>query len=111
MLDSIRSAVTCASAGGAIARHAAAIAAPAKDRMSFMAGILPVGVIDLVGLIDVLNQLDAMNQRASRATPPSAHETLHLALNDGVTRPETNRRPAEQSNDGAILMARCYPRT
>jgi hypothetical protein len=52
--------------------------------MSFMAGILPVGVIDLVGLID------ALNQRASRATPPSAHETLHHALNDGVTRLETN---------------------
>jgi len=43
-----------------------------------MAGILPVGVIDLVGLID------AMSHDHRRA-----HETLHLVLNDGVIPPES----------------------
>ncbi len=54
-LVSMFSMVSCASVGGAIARNAVASAAPARDRMSFMAGILPVGVIDLVGLIDAMN--------------------------------------------------------
>jgi hypothetical protein len=40
-MDSMRSVVSCASAVGVIATTAVASAAPAKDRMSFMAGILP----------------------------------------------------------------------
>jgi len=40
-MDSTRSVVSCAFTGGVIAITAVASAAPAKDRMSFMAGILP----------------------------------------------------------------------